>query len=1203
MLKKFVFALALCAGMVAFGKDYYVDSSHAGCGDDASHGTEAAPFKTVAYALTVAKSDGDVVHVAAGSYTLTAAVTLSSGVHLIGAGADTTSLANGGKTFTMKSADALVKGLHLTGSGNTTALTMSNGTLEECRITGSTGSSTQTAMSLSVSGGTVVNCSVSGGGSPNTSGVTASYGPISVSGNATFRNCLFTKNYCAYSSCEAYNWSGGGAMYVNPGSGKTVTFENCTFAGNTGGHAGALLIAAESHAAASGTVNIRGCVFGANTTWHDSYATDAGASRTISIAGKPSSLTVNIENSVFDQFPRDAPSVATMTDSFVGGVGFKDEFNGDYTLVAGSYGYEHGYNAQSRGEDFSCAVMSPETDRAIGSVTVTLKAKLFNAPEGAVTYEWDLDGDGAYETTDKGATFEHTFTTIGWNAVGLRVTAGGQTREYACNQFAYVAPETLVVRQKTKTSTFTPTFPYATEDTASETLDAAVAAALDGCKIRVMEGSIAISGLKIFRSVEIFGDNREKSILKGTDKSNAIYVYDKSLLHTLTFQDGGTIINLYGDSVVSNCTVFSGNVATGGSGIDMRHGLVTHSLVYECTANQGSGLGVSLGNDAVLRNSIIRNCHCTGSHASTFSYGAVIVSSASAVVENCTIYGNYCKGSTSYCGGVYLTAAGTVRNCIIRGNEANAGLIGSPADNDILVKSGVSAANVYNNCIPVDFGEGCQTGDPGFADVAKYDFSITSASSCYNKGVNQEWMTDDATDYGGNVRLQGGTVDIGAYEADASVLVLSFETSVPVGAGSQDITFTVTGDYGQLPVGTVYKWDFDNDGTYEFETQDVTFTRTMPEGASTVSMKAGDLDPVTRENAVDIKAEIVYVVTTANPNAAYPYNTWATAAPKISVALTAAGNGSTVILTNGTHTMDRAVQIDSSVTVRGLGGRDLVTYNFKTPTDGGGIDLANPGAVVEGLTLTKGNRQSLTMSAGTIRDCKVTDCSGSTHIGTGIVASGGLIDRVWVTDCQPSSTAEGSEGMSVHLSGSAILRNSIITGNRKSSGAGNSVVYVGSGCRMENCTVYGNRSRNPAVNCVGGAVVNSVIFGNETWQDTTSAGAPNWTCGANAVFSNNVSSAVCGETDITGDPEFVDPANGDFTFDAGSVCFNAGCDLDWAAEAKDYYGNPRLSGAAIDVGAFEADANAPNVSIALSTTGGTGPSVVVLSAVDRLRFR
>jgi hypothetical protein len=69
-------------------------------------------------------------------------------------------------------------------------------------------------------------------------------------------------------------------------------------------------------------------------------------------------------------------------------------------------------------------------------------------------------------------------------------------------------------------------------------------------------------------------------------------------------------------------------------------------------------------------------------------------------------------------------------------------------------------------------GFGNFTNAPLLADVAARDFHLQTNSPCINAGANSYVETD--TDLDGNPRIAGGTVDVGAYEFEKPLSVISY---------------------------------------------------------------------------------------------------------------------------------------------------------------------------------------------------------------------------------------------------------------------------------------------------------------------------------------------------------------------------------------------------------------------------------------------
>ena len=668
-VKFFAAACAACLSASLAGAEYYVDGSHAAASDASGSGTADKPFKTVEYAATVVTNPGDVIRVAAGTYDFASAVNLTKDISIIGAGPDVTTFRESSK-LTVNSAGAMVASVKITkkSSDNNSVLVLKAGTVSNVFVTAANASSTLHNTALNMQGGLLVDSKFLSNTIPSPGNGNNGYGVIGISGNSVVRNCLFASNASAVG--QTYQYGGAGAVWVNPGSGKTVTFENCTFAGNRGTYAGAVLICGASRsngilANTSGSVNLTRCVISGNNSIWDIRELDSRASRTFSYYG--TSVTVSLTDCLLEEIPVAAESSNKV--SFSGCVfaraGYADERNGDWSLVAGSRAFGWGFNPGERGTGFSCAVLSQVQDRANGQLAATLEAQLFNAPAGDAVYEWDLDGDGVYETSGS-HTVQHVFTTPGWNKVSLAVAAGGEVAEYTATNYVYVAPSVIEVSKSGSQ-----TFPYASAATAARTVADALKAVLPGGRIHIAAGEYTESSLQRIVDVEVYGDddNVGATTIRRAGNGNDAYAnvfttLPGAFVHGLTLGPArASVLSMMEGSVVSNCHVKSGKGSThAGVGATLRAGLLTHCLLYGNISDSGSGAAVYAMGTSVVRNCVIKGNTC---------YNGAVLASESATVENCTIYGNTAGLASSICAGVYVSEGKPViRNNIIWGNTA-----------------------------------------------------------------------------------------------------------------------------------------------------------------------------------------------------------------------------------------------------------------------------------------------------------------------------------------------------------------------------------------------------------------------------------------------------------------------------------------------------------------------------------------------------
>lgn len=127
--------------------------------------------------------------------------------------------------------------------------------------------------------------------------------------------------------------------------------------------------------------------------------------------------------------------------------------------------------------------------------------------------------------------------------------------------------------------------------------------------------------------------------------------------------------------------------------------------------------------------------------------------------------------STGAAGGIRSNGASKIINCVIWGNSGNSSGIQMYLDTDkqgIFINCAIMGGLVFNaGRMPASYS-GILTLDaenPGFADPASRDYSLTAGSALINSGNNAEVLARNILkDIVGEDRILDGTVDIGAYE-------------------------------------------------------------------------------------------------------------------------------------------------------------------------------------------------------------------------------------------------------------------------------------------------------------------------------------------------------------------------------------------------------------------------------------------------------
>ena len=234
---------------------------------------------------------------------------------------------------------------------------------------------------------------------------------------------------------------------------------------------------------------------------------------------------------------------------------------------------------------------------------------------------------------------------------------------------------------------------------------------------------------------------------------------------------------------VSNCVFCNNSSNSRGGGFghtwqDSVYGEVVNCVFTNNSSyRQGGGMVLRETNTLartrpfLIRNSLFAfNKTTGGSSIDSSGAGVHFVSYGNPILDSCTIVSNN-SGRAESSGGLHHRYSGTVTNCIIAFNKrAGAAETGTawclcdPNNTSVLIPSAY-----VNSCAwPAAEGaflaaNGCVNIDPQFRDAAHGDFTLKAASPCRDAGVAESWMTK-AVDLAGRQRVQGRSVDMGAYE-------------------------------------------------------------------------------------------------------------------------------------------------------------------------------------------------------------------------------------------------------------------------------------------------------------------------------------------------------------------------------------------------------------------------------------------------------
>ena len=586
--------------------------------------------------------------------------------------------------------------------------------------------------------------------------------------------------------------------------------------------------------------------------------------------------------------------------------------------------------------------------------------------------------------------------------------------------------------------------------------------------------------------------------------------------------------------VLSGFTLTNGHTRTqgafgadrSGGGAYALGGLLTNCIVTGNEAGYGGGVYRGRVNNSVLTGNEAAESG-GGGYDATFANSAIHGNTATrgggaygGHVANCTLTGN----NATHGGGSH---GGTLRNAIVYFNTADSG------------QNYESGDWAYSCVVPHPGGAGNITNDPRLVSAQRIATNSPCAgagSTAYRDGVDidgETWQTPPAM--GCDEPLAASAT------GTLAVAIVTTDTSLPAGSAGlyiARITGKVSGN----------AWTF-GDGDGATNRPHATHAWSAPGAYEVVLTAYNDDHPggVSATATVAVAAASLHYVRDGNTNAATPYTNWHTAAAAVQDAVDVCPPGGLVLVSNGTYqagsrlapggSLPNRLVVTNAIVVESMNGPAATAIAGQGPLGGQAERCVYLAAgTLRGFTLTNGH----TRASGAAAD----------QSGGGAYALGGSLERCIVA----GNTAALDGGGTCYGS----INNCLVVTNTAADDGGGT-------CRgtLRNSTVTDNTAWDRGGGTYEGDLANSIVYYN------TAYGPGNYHLGT--WRSSCTTPAPGGSGNITNAPGFVDRAGGDLRLGLGSACIDAGNSA-LIPGTLDLDGNARIAGSAVDMGAYEYDA-------------------------------
>ena len=635
---------------------------------------------------------------------------------------------------------------------------------------------------------------------------------------------------------------------------------------------------------------------------------------------------------------------------------------------------------------------------------------------------------------------------------------------------------------------------------------------------------------------------------------------------------------------------FNNNAGNASEGHGVGAYLSAGSL-FGCLIDHNKGDTNARGGGLYLTGSnvLVENCLIVGN---TSGKGGAGVCVGGGKLANCTIAGNSSEKEDG--GGGVFVSSGKLYNCIIWGNSAPNDP--NPHAPDIKIQSDGNPSSYLYNCISRS-GAGTEglAVDPEFTDAAAGDYTLRPNSPAIDAGSDERYACSATVDFAGNPR-RVGTIDIGCYEVDTTVLACGLtasQTEIFVGE-SVTLTATVRGGRGNLD----YAWAaLDQDGvTLSDGGEEVTATFSK---AGRYGFRLTVADSEAAEPVSAVREGYVYVV---------PRTVQVALGDDLQTVVNAAIDGQELVLAEGRHVVPSEVTIDRGVRIVGPGyDRCAIAYEGSTTRV---LYVNHPDAVVSGVTITGGKVKTrsvygcgvwIGVAGGTVTNCFITGNNSNEYylFGGGVGLTG---DKALLTHCIVCSnkvSTSTSYGGGICMSAGTVDTCLVFD---------NSSSYGGGGLAFHNQITFGKVldvrnstfARNTATSYGGGvyygaatvAKVKNCLFAGNVADNDPTLGAPEWspnsrvTAADYANVTNQTSSCAfyaanpVGEGSVAVAQPFEDPSSCDFHLLAGNGAVDAGAWYEGIADDLDGKARDETP----DIGCYELDKSQFTCSFAVEPT-------------------